>query len=66
MRDGDIVILRSPEVRAVLAGRELELIEAMRTAYETHGDGDSSPPHSTFLTLLNWSETSGSRKGWRR
>jgi 2,3-diaminopropionate biosynthesis protein SbnB len=49
MRDGDITILRGSDVRAVLAGRELELIQAVRTAYETHGDGDSSLPHSTFL-----------------
>jgi N-[(2S)-2-amino-2-carboxyethyl]-L-glutamate dehydrogenase len=49
MHDGDITILRGAEVRAVLAGRELELIQAVRTAYETHGDGDSSLPHSTFL-----------------
>jgi len=49
MRDGDITILRGAEVRAVLAGRELELIQAVRTAYETHGEGDSSLPHSTFL-----------------
>jgi N-[(2S)-2-amino-2-carboxyethyl]-L-glutamate dehydrogenase len=49
MRDGDITILKGPEVRSVLAGRELELIQAVRTAYEAHGDGDSSLPHSTFL-----------------
>jgi N-[(2S)-2-amino-2-carboxyethyl]-L-glutamate dehydrogenase len=49
MRDGDITVLRGSEVRAVLAGRELELIQAVRTAYETHGEGDSSLPHSTFL-----------------
>ena len=49
MRDGDIAILRGSEVRAVLAGRELELVQAVRIAYETHGDGDSSLPHSTFL-----------------
>jgi len=49
MHDGDIAILRGSEVRAVLAGRELELIQAVRTAYETHGEGDSSLPHSIFL-----------------
>ena len=49
MDDGNIAILRGAEVCAVLAGRELELIEAVRMAYETHGDGDSSLPHSTFL-----------------
>ena len=49
MHDGDIAILRGSEVRAVLAGRELELSQAIRTAYETHGEGDSSLPHSIFL-----------------
>ena len=49
MQDGDITILKGPEVRAVLAGRELELIQAVRMAYEAHGEGDSSLPHSTFL-----------------
>lgn len=49
MHDGDIAILRGPEVRTVVAGRERELIQTVRMAYETHGDGDSSLPHSTFL-----------------
>ena len=49
MDDGNIVILRGSDVCAVLAGRELELINVVRMAYETHGDGDSSLPHSTFL-----------------
>src|SRR4051812_44773211 len=49
MHDGDIAILKGSEVRAVLAGREHEVLEAVRNAYETHGDGDSSLPHSTFL-----------------
>ena len=42
MRDGDITILKGPDVRAVLTGRELEVIQAVRTAYETHGDGDTA------------------------
>ena len=49
MVDGNIAILRGSDVRAVLAGRELEVIEAVRMAYETHGEGDSALPHSTFL-----------------
>src|SRR5258708_10020945 len=49
MRDGDIAILRGADVGAVLDGRELDLIQGVRIAYETHGDGDSSLPHSTFL-----------------
>jgi ornithine cyclodeaminase len=49
MHDGSITILRGAEVRALLAGRELEIIAAVRTAYATHGEGDSSLPYSTFL-----------------
>src|SRR6266542_3532391 len=49
MDDGNIVILKGSEVRETLAGRELELIQAVRIAYETHGAGDSSLPYSTFL-----------------
>ena len=49
MDDGNITILRGAEVREVLAGRELEVVRAVRMAYETHGDGDTSLPHSTFL-----------------
>src|SRR5256714_12651067 len=49
MDDGSIAILRGSEVRAVLAGRELQVIQAVRMAYETHGDGNSSLPHSVFL-----------------
>jgi ornithine cyclodeaminase len=49
MDDGNIALLRGSEVRALLTGRELEVIEAVRMAYETHGAGDSSVPHSTFL-----------------
>src|SRR5438034_1879755 len=51
MDDGNIAILRGSEVRALLAGRELELIQTVRMTYETHGDGDSSLPHSTFLNF---------------
>ncbi len=51
MHDGGIAILRGREVRTVLAGRELEVIQAVRMAYEAHSGGDSSLPHSTFLTF---------------
>lgn len=49
MHDGDIAILKGPEVLDVLDGRELEVIRTVRNAYETHRDGDSNLPHSTFL-----------------
>ena len=49
MRDGDILIVKGQEVDALLAGRELELMQIVRRAYETHYAGQSSLPHSTFL-----------------
>jgi ornithine cyclodeaminase len=49
VHNGDILILKAPEVSSLLAGRELEIINAVRMAYENHARGDSSLPHSTFL-----------------
>lgn len=49
MYDGDVLILRGGEVSALLAGRELDLIETVRRAYEVHHSGGSELPHSTFL-----------------
>ncbi|MGH9939156.1 MAG: 2,3-diaminopropionate biosynthesis protein SbnB [Blastocatellia bacterium] len=44
-----MLILSGEEVRRFLAGRELELIDAARSVYETHAEGRGSLPHSTFL-----------------
>ncbi len=49
MHGGDILILKGPDVQALLAGREAEIIRATQIAYEAHARGDSSLPHSTFL-----------------
>lgn len=49
MGDGDILILKGHEIRALLEGRETELVQAVRLAYEAHGRGESSLPHSNFL-----------------
>jgi ornithine cyclodeaminase len=49
MLDGDILILRGHEVEELLAGKELELMQTARAAYEAHAAGASSLPHSTFL-----------------
>ena len=49
MPDGDILILKGHEVDALLAGRELQLMQTVQKAYETHQAGQSSLPHSTFL-----------------
>lgn len=49
MRNDEILILKGSEVNSLLAGQELNLIDTVRKAYETHGRGESSLPHSTFL-----------------
>lgn len=53
MQDGSILILRGHEVVTILAGRELEVLEVVRAAYEAHGEGRSSLPHSLFLRFPN-------------
>ena len=49
MGNGDINILTGNEVLSLLQGRELEIIDTIRSAYEAHQLGQSSLPHSTFL-----------------
>ncbi|MGB7923141.1 MAG: 2,3-diaminopropionate biosynthesis protein SbnB [Pyrinomonadaceae bacterium] len=49
MRDGDILILKGHEVATLLEGRETELIQTVRHAYEAHAANRTSLPHSTFL-----------------
>jgi ornithine cyclodeaminase len=49
MQNGDILVLKAKEISGLLAGKELELIDIARRAYEAHAAGKSSLPHSTFL-----------------
>ena len=49
MRNDDILILKGSEINSLLAGQELRMIDIVRGAYEAHGRGESSLPHSTFL-----------------
>jgi N-[(2S)-2-amino-2-carboxyethyl]-L-glutamate dehydrogenase len=49
MTDSDILILKGPEILALLENRETDIIAMVRHAYEIHGRNASSLPHSTFL-----------------
>lgn len=53
MLNGEILILSGNDVASILTGRETEIINTVRMAYEAHTDGDSSLPHSLFLRFPN-------------
>jgi ornithine cyclodeaminase len=44
-----VLIVSGGEVRSLLAGREPELLAAVRDAYRAHAQGATSVPHSLFL-----------------
>jgi 2,3-diaminopropionate biosynthesis protein SbnB len=48
MHDG-MLILKGGEVDRLLAGKERDLIDIVRQAYQAHARGNTSLPHSTFL-----------------
>lgn len=49
MHNGDLLILTAQEISALLKGREKEIMDAVRVAYDIHGKGGSTLPHSLFL-----------------
>ena len=49
MINNDLLIIGAPDVEAALRGREHDILDAVRKAYETHSRGASSLPHSSFL-----------------
>jgi N-[(2S)-2-amino-2-carboxyethyl]-L-glutamate dehydrogenase len=49
MHDGDVLIVKGADVLSLLAGKELEIIDRVRMAYESHARGETALPHSTFL-----------------
>ena len=46
---GNLLVLTADDVRTIVDGREEDMIEAVREAYQMHARGCSSLPHSTFL-----------------
>jgi ornithine cyclodeaminase len=49
MNNDDILILTAADVMSLVHDREFEMVEAVKTAYELHWNGQSALPNSTFL-----------------
>jgi len=49
MKDGDVLVVTGEQVRALLNGREREVLDCVDRAYRAHGRGESVLPHSSFL-----------------
>ena len=49
MVSSDVLTISGDDVRALLDGREQEILAVAGAAYKAHGRGDSSLPHSLFL-----------------
>lgn len=53
MKNNDILFLKGDEIITLFKNREQEILEAVKFAYQTHAEGDSSLPHSSFLRFPN-------------
>lgn len=49
MREDELLIVKGHEVISLLQGREQEIMQTVRHAYEAHWRSDDSLPHSLFL-----------------
>jgi N-[(2S)-2-amino-2-carboxyethyl]-L-glutamate dehydrogenase len=49
IRETGILIIKGHEVERLLLGNETRIVSTVRRAYEIHGQGKSSLPHSVFL-----------------
>ncbi|MBW4632893.1 MAG: 2,3-diaminopropionate biosynthesis protein SbnB [Iphinoe sp. HA4291-MV1] len=53
MNDNNILLLKGDEIVNLFKGRDQEILQAVKLAYQTHAKGDSSLPHSNFLRFPN-------------
>jgi N-[(2S)-2-amino-2-carboxyethyl]-L-glutamate dehydrogenase len=53
MKYDDILLLKGDLIVSLFQGRELEILQAIKSAYQIHAQGDSSLPHSNFLRFPN-------------
>ena len=49
MNDDRLLLIKGQEVADLLKGRELDILQKVRLAYEAHARRETSLPHSTFL-----------------
>jgi len=49
LSSNDVLIIGAPDVEAALKNREKDVLNAVKSAYETHARGASALPHSSFL-----------------
>jgi ornithine cyclodeaminase len=49
LNNRDLLFLKGEEILSLLKGLEQEIMQAVQAAYQTHAQGKTSLPHSTFL-----------------
>lgn len=51
MKLNEMLLLSGQDVRSILIGRELSIVDVVRSAYQLHEEALTSLPHSTFIYL---------------
>ncbi|BAZ14322.1 delta(1)-pyrroline-2-carboxylate reductase [Calothrix sp. NIES-4071] len=53
MNQDDILFLKGDEIITLFKNRDQEILQAVKSAYQIHAQGDSCLPHSNFLRFPN-------------